>query len=74
MANRELNSLPIDELEIRCGKVEVLDAQIPAQGGNHGNPATVHHPTPVTLKTQWKYLPTPILTIRGEAGGSNDPQ
>ena len=49
----QLNSSPIDELGIRCCKVEVLDAQIPAQGGNHGNPATVHHLTPVTLKTQW---------------------
>ena len=49
----QLNSSPIHELGIRCGKVEVLDVQIPAQGGNHGNPATVHHPTPVTLKTQW---------------------
>ena len=42
--------------------VEVLDTQIPAQGGNHGNPGTVHLPTPVTLKTQWntylhQYLP-----------------
>ena len=49
-----LNSSPIYELGIRFRKVEVLDAQFPArQGGNHGNPATVHHPTPVTLKTQW---------------------
>ena len=50
--------------------IEVLDVQIPTQGGNHGNPATVHHPTPVALKTQWKYLPKPILTIRGRREGA----
>ena len=35
-----------------CAIIEVLDARIPAPGGNHGNLATVHHLTPVTLKTQ----------------------
>ena len=46
----------------------MLDAQIPSQGSNHGNPATVHHPTPVTLKT---YTNT---YHKGAEGGSNDPQ
>ena len=72
--SKKLNSSPIDEFGIRCHKVDMLDAQIPAQGSNHDNPATVYHPTPVTLKTQWKYLhqylPTPILTIRGQRMGA----
>ena len=53
--------------------IEVLDAQIPAQG-EPWQPC--HSPPPDTCHTEdsVEYLPTPILTIRGEEGGSNDPR
>ena len=67
--------MSLEEVPIKAGGGAKRNASLEPRAGGagiHGNPeSSNHHQAPSHWKTQWRYLPTSILTKTSKEGGAN---